>query len=88
MEIVEKAKTIALIVKESWEGVELNSDKAEEYLVQLSDLIGTVIYTQKYQVTQGLNKLVIPLQGFSSGYYYLILKNSAGIDKKQILILK
>ena len=68
--------------------VELNSDKAEEYLVQLSDLIGTVIYTQKYQVTQGLNKLVIPLQGFSSGYYYLILKNSAGIDKKQILILK
>lgn len=33
MEVVEKAKTIALIVKESWEGVELNSDKLKEVIL-------------------------------------------------------
>jgi hypothetical protein len=74
----------AIIGQPSW--FTLNTEESMQARLTLTDATGRVCYNQLIEISPGENKLEVPTNTLSSGFYFVNLQNKKGSIQKRLVV--
>ena|ERR1022692_2925988 len=66
--------------------IQFNSEVADNYIVNVIDITGKLVFSDKIAATEGINLYEINLSKEVKGIYLLILENSAVKEQKRFIV--
>jgi Secretion system C-terminal sorting domain len=74
----------AIIGQPSW--FTLNTEESMQARLTLTDATGRICYNQLIEISPGENKLEVPTNTLSSGFYFVNLQNKKGSIQKRLVV--
>lgn len=68
--------------------INVSAEENLDVTIELSNMLGAVVKTAKWQITSGENKMAIDLSDISSGMYTVTIRSALGILTRKLDIIK
>ena len=67
--------------------IQLSLEQAQDLTIEISNLLGQLVFSQNWETTIGENQVTLPLPSLEAGTYLLHLKSDEGVISRKIIKL-